>query len=74
MFQSKNCGHGFDLYVKVPRYARRMSMPMTREQELIEQLEDYVGEGYISFYPQYCPICGKKVEWEGGDSECHGEQ
>lgn len=66
MFQSKNCGHGFDLYVKVPRYTRRMSMPLTREQELIEQLEDYVGEGYISYFPQYCPICGKKVEWKGG--------
>ena len=62
MYQSKNCGHGFDLYVKVPRYARRMSMPLTRQQELIEALEELTGDGYIEYEPIYCPICGKKVE------------
>lgn len=62
MFKSKNCGHGFDLYVKVPRYARRMSMPLTKEQELTEQLLDSVGEEYISYFPQYCPVCGKKIK------------
>ncbi len=67
MYQSKNCGHGLDLYVKVPRYARRMSMPLTRREELIDALEELTGEGYALFYPQYCPICGKKVEEENDD-------
>lgn len=64
MFQSKNCGHGFDLYVKVPRYVRRMSAPLTRKEELIEALEELTGDEYIMYYPQYCPVCGKKVEGE----------
>lgn len=62
MFQSKNCGHGFDLYVKVPRYVRRMSAPLTRKGELIDALEELTGDGYFEFEPIYCPICGKKVE------------
>ena len=68
MYQSKNCGHGFDLYVKVPRYTRRMSAPLTREEELIDALEELTGDGYIMYYPQYCPICGKKIEREENDS------
>lgn len=62
MYQSKNCGHGFDLYVKMPRYARRMSAPLTPEGELRDRLEDMTGETYVAFNPVYCPFCGKKVE------------
>lgn len=65
---SKNCGHGFNLYVETPRYARKMSMPLTKEQELVEQLEDFLGKNYITYIPQYCPVCGKKIEW-GGDEK-----
>ncbi len=62
MYKSKNCGHGFDLYVKVKQYGKRMSAPLTRKEELIEALEELTGDGYIEFTPAYCPICGEKVE------------
>lgn len=62
MYLSKNCGHGFNLYVKVPRYTCGILAPLTPEGELKDRLEDMTGESYALFIPDYCPICGKKVE------------
>ena len=62
MYQSKNCGHGFDLYMKCQVLARSLLAPMTPEGELRDRLEDMTGETYVNYVPTYCPICGKKVE------------
>ena len=62
MYQSKNCGHGFDLFVKCQIMARSALAPLTPEGELRDRLEDMTGETYVAFTPCYCPICGKKVE------------
>ena len=62
MYHSKNCGHGFDLYVKTKQYLRPLLAPLTREEELRQELLNITGEVYSLFIPSYCPICGKKVE------------
>ena len=62
MYQSKNCGHGLDLYYKTKVVTRSILMPVTREQELLNKLRDTTGEVFCEFVPAYCPICGKKVE------------
>lgn len=62
MYKSKNCGHGFDLYVKMPKICKSLTMPLTREGELKDLLADLTGETYFIYIPTYCPICGKKVE------------
>lgn len=48
MYRSKNCGHGFDLYIKGTVYNGN--------------IKGIVTGGYIEYKPVYCPICGKKVE------------
>lgn len=62
MYQSKNCGHGFDLFIKCKVAARRAMAPLTPEGEIRDKLEDMTGETYLEFNPAYCPLCGKKVE------------
>ena len=62
MFHSKNCGHGFDLYIRTIQYLRPAVAPVTKEEELRQELLDLTGEVYILYAPNYCPICGKKVE------------
>ena len=62
MYQSKNCGHGFDLYIKTTQYLRPVLAPLTREEELRQELLNITGEVYLPFVPSYCPMCGKKVE------------
>ena len=62
MYRSKNCGHGFDLYMRCSVAARRVMAPLTPEAELRDKLEDLTGFTYVDFIPAYCPICGKKVE------------
>lgn len=62
MYQSKNCGHGLDLYCKTEVLTRSVLMPVTREQELLDELRNTTGVVYREFIPAYCPICGKKVE------------
>lgn len=67
MYRSKNCGHGLDLYFKTKVITPSMLMPMTREQELLDNLRDETGIVYLEFNPVYCPLCGKKVEAENGN-------
>ena len=67
MYRSKNCGHGFDLYIKTQQLLRRASMPLTREEELMDELQDITGVVYLMYQPLYCPICGKKVEGAEND-------
>lgn len=65
MWKSKNCGHGCDLYIKTVRYSRPYIQPMSKAGEMMQALEDFTGEAYLLFTPNFCPICGKKVEYEG---------
>lgn len=46
MYQSKNCGHGFNLFIK--------GIVTNDKKEFVPCLHEYK--------PVYCPICGKKVE------------
>lgn len=62
MYQSKNCEHRVDLYMKCSVMTRSLMAPLTPEGELRDRLEDMTGETYVAFNPVYCPFCGKKVE------------
>lgn len=53
MYQSKNCGHGFDLFVK---------------GTMGRKTDGVVYGGFVEFEPIYCPICGKKIERKENDS------
>lgn len=67
MYKSKNCGHGFDLYLQTHVHTRSLLAPLTEKELILDKLADKTGLIYVPYIPVYCPICGKKVEC--GDKE-----
>ena len=55
-----------EYYIKVQKFAKSFSAPLTRAGELRQQLEDLTGECYVSIPNKYCPFCGERVKEEGG--------
>ena len=53
-----------ELYFKVNRYLKPVSAPLTRKEELEQELEDITGEAYVKLNANYCPMCGRKLNKE----------
>ncbi len=50
------------IYIKTIQYSAPILAPMTREQELRDELLNLTGEVYLPLQNQYCPMCGEKKE------------
>ena len=55
-----------EYYIKVQKFAKSFSAPLTRAGELRQQLEDLTGEAYVIIPNKYCPFCGEEIKEEGG--------
>lgn len=49
------------IYVKVTRYAAPLLAPLTRAEELRQELINLTGEEFLYLPNQYCPMCGEKL-------------
>lgn len=49
------------VYIKIKQYARPIISPVTRIQELRDELINLTGETYAEIPKKFCPVCGKKV-------------
>ena len=59
---------GRKIYIKTIQYAAPILAPLTRAEELRQQLHNLTGEIYVEFEPIYCPMCGAKLaELRGGE-------
>ena len=58
-----------EYYIKVQKFAKSFCAPLTRVDELRQQLEDLTGECYIPVPNKYCPFCGEEIKKEGGMNE-----
>lgn len=50
-----------DLYIKTVQYTKPLLAPMTRTEELRQELFDLTGEVYLQIQNEYCPMCGEKI-------------
>ena len=58
-----------EYYIKVQKFAKSFSAPLTRAGELRQQLENLTGEAYVIIPNKYCPFCGEEIKEEGGLNE-----
>lgn len=49
------------VYVKTIQYSTPILAPMTRTEELRQQLYNLTGEVYLELPKQFCPMCGRKL-------------
>ncbi len=49
------------IYIKTIRYAKSLCAPLTRAEEIRQQLEDLTGEAYVQIPNEYCAMCGEKI-------------
>lgn len=49
------------VYIKIKQYAQPILAPVTRIQELRDELINLTGETYAEIPKKFCPVCGKKV-------------
>lgn len=52
------------IYIKTIQYSAPLLAPMTRAEELRQELINITGEVYIQLESEYCPVCGNKKEGE----------
>lgn len=52
------------IYVKVIQWAAPVLAPMTRAEELRQELLNLTGETYVQLQNNYCPICGERIGGE----------
>ena len=50
-----------DLYIKTAQYTKPLLAPMTRAEELRQELLDLTGEVYLKIPNEYCAMCGEKI-------------
>ena len=50
-----------DLYIKTVQYTKPLLAPLTRAEELRQELFDFTGEVYLQIQNEYCPMCGEKI-------------
>ena len=50
-----------DLYIKTVQYSKPLLAPMTRAEELRQELLDLTGEVYLQIPNEYCAMCGEKI-------------
>ena len=51
------------VYIKATKYAKSLTAPLTKAEELQQQLEDLTGEVYLQLPNNFCPMCGEPVEF-----------
>lgn len=49
-----------ELYIKTVQYTKPLLAPLTRAEELRQQLQDLTGEVYVRLPNRFCPMCGEK--------------
>lgn len=49
-----------ELYIKTVQYTKPLLAPLTRAEELRQQLQDLTGEVYVRLPNKFCPMCGEK--------------
>ena len=49
------------VYVKTIQYTAPVLTPMTRVEEIRQQLYNLTGEVYLEFPKRFCPMCGKEL-------------
>jgi hypothetical protein len=47
-------------------YTQSLLTPLTRAEELKQQLEDLTGEVYLRIPNKFCPMCGECITKERG--------
>ena len=50
-----------DLYIKTIQYTKPLLAPLTRAEELRQELLDLTGEVYLQIPNEYCAMCGEKI-------------
>lgn len=58
-----------NLYIKTVQNVRPLCAPLTKTEELRQQLEDLTGEAYIQIPNTFCAMCGEKIEGMGSRNE-----
>ena len=51
-----------EFYIKTTQVIAPITAPLTREQELRDELVNLTGEVYLPISISFCPICGEKIE------------
>ena len=51
-----------EFYIKTTQVIAPLTAPLTREQELRDELVNLTGEVYLPISISFCPICGEKIE------------
>ena len=51
------CNQNF--YIKTTQFLAPLTAPLTREQELRDELINLTGEVYLPIPISFCPICGE---------------
>ena len=49
------------VYVKTVQYSAPMLAPLTREEELRQELLNLTGEVYMELPIKFCPMCGRRL-------------
>lgn len=56
-----------EIYVKTIQYAKSLLAPLTRAEELRQQLQDLTGEVYLQLPNKFCPMCGERKAVQSND-------
>ena len=51
-----------EFYIKTTQVIAPLTAPLTREQELRDELVNLTGEVYLPISISFCPICGEKIK------------
>ena len=49
------------LYIKTAQHTKPLLPPLTKVEELRQQLHDLTGEVYLQIPNEYCAMCGEKI-------------
>lgn len=52
------------IYINTVQCLADALAPITRGEELRQQLKNSTGETYLPLWHKFCPMCGKKLEVE----------
>lgn len=52
------------IFVQIKRYTKPLLAPLTKVEQLENELINKTGLQYIQILNNYCPMCGKKLKEE----------
>lgn len=50
------------LYIKTIQYAKPLLAPVTKAEELRQQIQDLTGEVYLELPNIFCAVCGERIK------------